>query len=143
LCVILLLSPARQSAKRRVGIVVLLLSQHAKRCVVVQCVFAMSHCRSAYMEGLAFCIYIRQATGRHCDNQQRTVWRASLATGRQDVSVTTRRCACFTSDKTTIRKGNNDIGYVVAIDNATRKMSQISHHKFMFFYLEDIEIVLF
>jgi hypothetical protein len=35
--------------------------------------------------------------------------------------------ARFVSDKAT-RKGNNDIGCVVAIVNETRKVYQISHH---------------
>jgi hypothetical protein len=45
--------------------------------------------------------------------------------------TTTRRLACFAWDRTTRQKGDNDIGCVVAIDNATRKVYQISHHSWM------------
>jgi hypothetical protein len=84
---------------------------HAKMRVVVWRVVAMSYFRLAQIEGLA----IRRSTTRHLacivsdktTVRQRTVWRFSLATRRQ---------------------GDNDIGCVVAINNATRKMCQISHH---------------
>jgi hypothetical protein len=89
----------------------------AKRRVVVRRVVAMSHYRSAQIEGLA--------TWRA---RLRAVWRASLATGRQNDSVTTRRLARFASNKTTRRKGDINIGCVVAIGNATRNVYQISHH---------------
>jgi hypothetical protein len=54
--------------------------------------------------------------------------------------MTTRRLACFVRDKTTVwqrkrrvslttrRKGEKDIGCVVTVVNATRKVYQISHH---------------
>jgi hypothetical protein len=82
--------------------VVLSLTNHAKWCVGVWCVVAMSYCRSAQLEGLAICIFISQATGR-----QRAIWRALLAT---------------------IRQCDNNISCVVPIDNATRKVFNISRH---------------
>jgi hypothetical protein len=60
----------------------------------------------------------RQRAARQC-----SVWRASLATGRRDYSATTHR------------KGDNDKGCVVTIDNAKRKVYQISHHKNMTYNL--------
>jgi hypothetical protein len=86
----------------------------------VRCVAAMSHCYSVQIEGLAICIYISQATGRQHAARQRTVWHASFATGRQ---VDSGRVPLATR-----HKGDNDVGCVVAIDNATRKVYQISHH---------------
>jgi hypothetical protein len=77
--------------------------------------------------GLAICVYISQATGRHCDN---VPFACFAYDRRQDDSATTRRNARFASDKT--KKGDNDIGCVVAIDNATRKVYQISHHRMDF-----------
>jgi hypothetical protein len=56
------------------------------------------------------------------------IWRASLATRRQCDNA-----PFVASDKTTIRKGNNDKGSVVAIDNAARKV-YIIHHMKRFFY---------
>jgi hypothetical protein len=63
----------------------------------------------------------------------------STATTRH---TTTRRFSCFASDRTTVRqcavwrvslltkrKGEDDIGCGVAIDNATRKVYQISNHR--------------
>jgi hypothetical protein len=50
----------RQTARCRT--VVLLQTKHAERRVVVRRVVAMSHSRSAQIEGLANCIYISQST---------------------------------------------------------------------------------
>jgi hypothetical protein len=52
-------------------------------------------------------VSLGKATTRQHAAQQRAVWRASVATRR---------------------KGDYDIGCVVAIDNTTRKVFQISHH---------------
>jgi hypothetical protein len=51
-----------------------------------------------------------------------------------DRDMATRQQCAFASDKTTRRKGDNDIGCVVANDKATRKCTksatiQISHHR--------------
>jgi hypothetical protein len=54
-----------------------------------------------------------RATSRQRAARPRAVWRASLATRR---------------------KGENNIGCFVAIENATRKVYQISHHNFIFFF---------
>jgi hypothetical protein len=104
------------------------LTMYAKRRVVMRHVVAMSHCRSAQIEGLTYKPSDRMTSGQHAA-RQRTVWRTSLETGRQDDSSTTRRLARFASDKTTRRKWDYDIGCVVAIDNVTRKVYQISNRK--------------
>jgi hypothetical protein len=73
---------------------------------------AMSHCRSVQIEGLA-----SKRQGRQRAARQRAVLRASLETGRQDDSATTRRlalCHVVASDKT---------------KKAKRAMYQISHHR--------------
>jgi hypothetical protein len=89
----------------------------------------MSHCHWAQIEGLPICIYISQVIRRQRAARQRAVWRALLATRRQCDNA-----PFVASDKTTIRKGDNDIGCVVAIDKATRKHYQIIHHMKRFFY---------
>jgi hypothetical protein len=82
-------------------LVVLSVTMHAKRPVVVRRVVAMSHFRSAQIEGLAY------KPSDRATSQQRAVWRTSLATGRQDDSAKMRCLARFASDKTTRRKGDN------------------------------------
>jgi hypothetical protein len=83
----------RQLARCRT--VVLSLTNHAKRRIVVRRVVAMLHCRSAQIKGLSLCIYISQVTGR-----KRAVWRASLTTGRQDDIATTSRLVRSANYKT-------------------------------------------
>jgi hypothetical protein len=109
LWIVFSIAKARQSAKRS--------TMHAKRLVVLRRVVAMSHCRST-----------------HVDMSKR---QDDIETTRP---ITTRRLSCFDRDKTTVqqrvvwrvplttrRKGEKDIGCVVAVDNATHKVYQISH----------------
>jgi hypothetical protein len=63
------------------------------------------------------------APSRQHAARQRAVWRASLATERQDDSATTRRLVCTLATRL---KGDYDIGCVVAIDNATRKVPKLN-----------------
>jgi hypothetical protein len=89
-------------------------------CVVMWLVDAMSHCRSVQIEGLAYKPNNR-ATLRQGAAPYRAVWRASLETKQGDSAK--RAVSPFVVlSLTTSRKGNNDIGCVVGIDN------QISHH---------------
>jgi hypothetical protein len=66
------------------------LAQHEKRRVVVRRAVAMSLCRLAYKPILQF-----EQSGNVTSHQhaarQRVVWLATLETGRQDNSATTRR----------------------------------------------------
>jgi hypothetical protein len=80
----------RQTARCRTF--VLSLTMYAKRQVIVRRVVAMSHFRLVHIEGFAYKPMDR-ATSRQRAARQRTVWRASLETGRQDDSATTRRFA--------------------------------------------------
>jgi hypothetical protein len=79
--------------------VVLSLTKYAKRRVIVWRVLAMSHSRSAQIEGLATEPSDR-ATSRQRAARQCACWRDSLETGRQDDSAILRRLAYFASDKT-------------------------------------------
>jgi hypothetical protein len=99
-----------------------------------------THCGAAYYRDvtlslgsnrtIAFLyIYISQVIRRQRAARLRAVWSASLATERQCDNA-----PFVASDKTTIRKGNNDMGCVVAIDNAMRKVYQIIHYMKRFFY---------
>jgi hypothetical protein len=96
---VLSLATVRQSAKRRIVVQSLCRPVAKKAHQTAHCwqqAVAMSHCCSAQIKELA---KSRQRAAR-----QRAVWRASLATGRQDDSA----LAHFASDKTS-RKGDNDI----------------------------------
>jgi hypothetical protein len=63
-------------------LVVLSLTMHTKRHIVARRVIAMSHCRSAQIEGLAYMSNDR-ATSQQRAARKRAVWRASLVTRRQ------------------------------------------------------------
>jgi hypothetical protein len=89
------------------------LTIYAKQRVVVRRVFTISHCRSVQIEGLAYKPSDR-ATSQQRAARQRAVWRASLETMRQR---TVRRFVVWSL--ATRRKDNNDIGCVVAFENAS------------------------
>jgi hypothetical protein len=73
-------------------LVIMSLAKHAKRHVVTWRVVAMSPCRAANKSILWFEPSDNVTSQQHIP-RQRAVWRASLATGRQDESPTTRRLA--------------------------------------------------
>jgi hypothetical protein len=115
LCVVLALATAGQSVKRCVvGLSSCPVANDVRQ--TARCVVAMSHCCSIQIKGLAY---------KASDS----------ATSRR---TTTRRLVCCAKEKTTARQravwrfvllslatrrtGDNDIGCVVAIDNATRNV---------------------
>jgi hypothetical protein len=95
---------------------VLSLAKHAKRRVVVRRVVAMLPCRLAYKPILRFEPSDNVSSQQHIA-RQRAVWRASLATGRQDESLTTRRlalCRVVASANTTHKNIPNQPSYFTA-----------------------------
>jgi hypothetical protein len=64
------------------SLVDLSLTMHAKLRIVVQLVVAMSHCRSAQIEGLPYKPSDR-VTSRQQTTQQQAILRASLEAGQQ------------------------------------------------------------
>jgi hypothetical protein len=67
-------------------------SEARQKCVLVRSVVAMSPCRLAYKTVLRF-EPSGNVTSRQHAARQRAIWRTSLATGRQDESLTTHRLA--------------------------------------------------
>jgi hypothetical protein len=62
-------------------------------------------------------------TSRQHAARQRAVWRAALEKGQQDDSARQSTVWCFVVlSLATRRKGNHDIGFVVAIGKATRNV---------------------
>jgi hypothetical protein len=99
-------TPKRQTVRFRT--VVLSITMHAKRRVVVRRVVLRCHIVARLKSRIGY-LYIHKpsdrATLRQRTAPQRAVWCSSLATRR---------------------KGDNDIGCVVIIDKATRKVYQIN-----------------
>jgi hypothetical protein len=112
-----LLCRQRQHNLFRLRLFVLSLTMHAKRRVFLRRVIAMSPCRLTYIyifkEPILRFELSDNVTSRQHAARQLAVWRASLATGRQDDSEITRGLAlCRT----------------VGSDNMSTKVFLISHH---------------
>jgi hypothetical protein len=113
---VLALATTQQSAKQRI-VGLSSCRSVAKRRVVVRHVVAMSYCRSVQIEGLAYKPSDR-ATSRQGAAQQRAILECFA---RYRTTVRQRavwRIVVFSL--ATRRKKDNNIGCVVAIDNATR-----------------------
>jgi hypothetical protein len=116
LCVLLAQATTRQSVKRRVV-------RLSSCCPVANDARQTARCRAAYCRDVTLSLGLNRRIGLQAKRQgdiatarRTTTRRLALATGRQ--------CAwCFVVlSLATRRKGDNDIGAVVANDNATRSV---------------------
>jgi hypothetical protein len=109
LCVVLSLVKERQSTKLSVV-------GHSS-CPIANDARQTARCRAACCRDVTLSLSFAYEPSDRATSRQRAVWRAR------------ERRQCDNARDKTRRKGDNDKGCVVAIDNATRKVYQISHHR--------------